>query len=68
VAETTAKILLCYGVRRTDKRDGTSASLLVEDISRNKCFSQVRISHILRFISSCDLVTKSPSYLKAWEK
>jgi hypothetical protein len=28
---------------------------------RNKCFPQVRISHVLRFISICDLFTDSPS-------
>jgi hypothetical protein len=40
----------------------TSVSMLVEDMSRNKCFLQVRISHVLRFISICDLFTDSPSY------
>jgi hypothetical protein len=39
----------------------TSVSMLVEDMSRNKCFFQVRISHILRFISICDLFTDSPA-------
>jgi hypothetical protein len=29
--------------------------MLVEDTSRNKCFSQFRISHVLRFISICDV-------------
>jgi hypothetical protein len=33
------------------------------DMSRNKCFSQVRISHVLRFISICDLFTDSSSYI-----
>jgi hypothetical protein len=42
---------------------GTSGSMLVEDMSRNKCFYQVRISHLLRFISICDLITDSPSYV-----
>jgi hypothetical protein len=46
VAETKFKILLCCGFRRY----GTSVSMLVEDMSRNKCFSQVRTSHVLRFI------------------
>jgi hypothetical protein len=31
-------------------------------MSRNKCFFQVRISHVLRFIFICDLLTDSPSY------
>jgi hypothetical protein len=29
--------------------NGPSASMLVEDISRNKCFFQVQISHVLPF-------------------
>jgi hypothetical protein len=41
VAETTVKTLLCCGFRRTGK------AMLVEDMSRNKCFSQVQISHVL---------------------
>jgi hypothetical protein len=36
--------------------------MLVEDMSRNKCFSQVRISHILRFISIWGLFTDSSTY------
>jgi hypothetical protein len=32
-------------------------------MSRNKCSSEVRISHILRFISNCDLFTGIPSYV-----
>jgi hypothetical protein len=35
--------------------------MLVEDMSRNKCFFQVRISHVLCFISICELFTDSPS-------
>jgi hypothetical protein len=42
VAETTDKRLLCYGFRRTES-DGTSVSMLVEGMSRNKCFSQARV-------------------------
>jgi hypothetical protein len=41
-------------------------SVLVEDMSRNKCFLQVRISHLLRFIFICDLFTDSPSYLRGF--
>jgi hypothetical protein len=33
--------------------------MLVEDMSRNKCLFQVRISHVLRFISTCDVFTDS---------
>jgi hypothetical protein len=45
-------------VKRWDK-----CSNVVEDMSRNKYFSQVRISHVLRFVSICDLFTGSPSYI-----
>jgi hypothetical protein len=34
----------------------------MEDILRNKCFFQVWISHVLHFISICELFTGSPSY------
>jgi hypothetical protein len=44
--------------------DGTSVSMLVEDMSRNKCFSQVQISHVWRFISICDLFGASSSYIQ----
>jgi hypothetical protein len=44
------------------KCDGTSLSMLVEDISRNKCFFHIQISHVLRFISICDLFTDSASH------
>jgi hypothetical protein len=37
-------------------------SMLVDDMSRSKCSFQVRMSHVLRFISICDLFTDSPSY------
>jgi hypothetical protein len=38
-------------------------SVLVEDTSRSKCFSLAPISHVLRFISICDLFTGSPSHV-----
>jgi hypothetical protein len=38
VAETTVKRLLCFGLRRTGKAMG---SMLVEDMSRSKCYFQV---------------------------
>jgi hypothetical protein len=41
--------------------DGTSVLMLVEDMLRNRCSSQVRISYVLRFISICDLFIDSPS-------
>jgi hypothetical protein len=35
---------------------------VVDDMSRNKCFSfHVRISHVLLVISICDIFTDSPS-------
>jgi hypothetical protein len=37
--------------------------MLVEDMSRNKCFPSVRISHVLLFISICDQFTEFPSYI-----
>jgi hypothetical protein len=49
VAEATAKRLLCCGSRRTGKAMGQVY----------QCF-QFRISHVLRFISICDLFTHSP--------
>jgi hypothetical protein len=46
---------------------GTSVSVLVEDMSRNTCFLQTRISHVLlRFICICDLFTDSLSYVGYW--
>jgi hypothetical protein len=36
--------------------------MLVEDMLRNKWFFQARISHVLCFISICDLLTNSPLY------
>jgi hypothetical protein len=60
VAETTVKRLLCCGFQC---RDETSVSVLMEDMSRSKCFFQVRISGVLYIISICDLYTDSPSYI-----
>jgi hypothetical protein len=37
--------------------------MLVEDMSRKKCLFQFQISHVLRFISICDLFTDCPSYI-----
>jgi hypothetical protein len=42
--------------------DGTSVSMLVEHMPRNKCIFQVRISHVLRFKTIFDLFNDSPSY------
>jgi hypothetical protein len=48
VAETTVKIFLCCGFRR----DGTSVSMLVEDMSRFEYHK----------FYVCDLFTDCPSY------
>jgi hypothetical protein len=56
VAETTIKRLIYCGFWRTGKAMG---QVLVVDMSRNRCFFQVRISQVLRFISICDLFSDS---------
>jgi hypothetical protein len=61
--EATVQRVEEFGVLMQWQRDGASVSMLVENMSRNKCFFQVQISHILCFISICDLFTDSPSYL-----
>jgi hypothetical protein len=59
---TEATVLRVEELIRADRRITIdSVAMLVEDMSRNKCFSQIRISHVLRFISICDLFTDSPS-------
>jgi hypothetical protein len=50
MAETTVKRLLCCRFRRTGKARGQVLSMLVEDMSRNKCFVHVPISYILYYI------------------
>jgi hypothetical protein len=55
-----SKRLLCGEFRRNGKAMGQVYSLLVEDMLRNKWFCQARISHVLHFISICDLFTDSP--------
>jgi hypothetical protein len=61
VAETTVKNFYAAGFDALVNY-GTSVSMLVEDMSRNKCFFKVLLSHVLRFISICDLFADSPSY------
>jgi hypothetical protein len=65
VAETTVKRLLCCRFWHTGKAMGQSVSVLMEDMSRNKCFSQVQISHVLRFIFICGLYADS-HYTVTW--
>jgi hypothetical protein len=55
VAETTVKRLLCCRFRRTGKAIGQVYQCWL----RNECFSQVRISHVLRSTSICGLFTDS---------
>jgi hypothetical protein len=63
VAETTVQNTSMLRVSTHWWSDGTSVSMLEEDMSRYKCFFfQVRISHVLRFMFICDLYTDSSSY------
>jgi hypothetical protein len=61
VAETTVKRLLCCGFRRTGKTMGQVYQCWWR-ICREINVFQVRISHVLRFISIYDIVTDSPAY------
>jgi hypothetical protein len=61
VTETTVKRLLCCGFRRTGKAMGHVYQCwrrICREI--NVFLFQVQISHVLRFISICDLFTDSP--------
>jgi hypothetical protein len=40
--------------------------MLLEDMSINKCFFQVRISYVLGIISICHLFTDSSSYVDTY--
>jgi hypothetical protein len=62
VVDTTVKRLPMLQVSTHWQSDGTSVSMLAEDMSRNKCFFQVRKSNALCCISICDLFTESPWY------
>jgi hypothetical protein len=53
--------LNCHGSQRSGKAMGHVYPMSVEDMLRNKCFSQVRISYVLHFISICELFIDSPS-------
>jgi hypothetical protein len=55
MAETTPKRLLCCEFRCTGK-------VLVEDMSRNKCFPRFEYHMFYVLLSICDLFTHSPSY------
>jgi hypothetical protein len=60
MTETTIKRLLCCGFRRSGKAMGQVYQCW-RRICREIMFSffQFRISHVLRFISVCDLFTDS---------
>jgi hypothetical protein len=61
VAETIVKGLVCCEFRRTDKAMGQVYQCWCR-MCRENVFFQIRISHVLRFISICDLFTDSPLY------
>jgi hypothetical protein len=61
-SETTVERLLCCGFRRTGKAMGQVYPCWWRICQQINVFSQVRISHVLRFTSICDLFTDSPSY------
>jgi hypothetical protein len=64
VSEATVKCLLCYGFWCAGKATGeVNWCWWRIDMPRNKCFLQFRISHVLCFISLCDLFTHSLSYI-----
>jgi hypothetical protein len=67
VAETTAKRLSCCGFRRTGKALGQVYQCWWRICWEINVFVQVRISHVSRFISICDLFTDSPSYMNGNE-
>jgi hypothetical protein len=56
-----SKRLLCCRFRRTGKAVGQVYQSWWRICREINVFSQVRISHVLRFISICDLFTDSPS-------
>jgi hypothetical protein len=64
VAETTVKRLLCCGFRNTGKAMGQVYQCWRRICRQISVFFQVRISHVLRFRSICDLFTDSLSYFQ----
>jgi hypothetical protein len=57
------KTLLCCGFRRTGKATGQVYQCWWRICREINVFFQVRISHVLRFISICDIFIDSPSYI-----
>jgi hypothetical protein len=68
VTETTVKRLLCGGFRRTGKAMGQVCQCWWGICREINISFQVRISHVLRFISICNLFTNSSSYRISYKK
>jgi hypothetical protein len=64
VTETSVKWLLCCGFRRIGKAMGQVYQCWWRICRQINVSFQVRISHVLRFISICDLFTDSPPYIQ----
>jgi hypothetical protein len=64
VTETTVNRLLCCGFPRTGKAMGQLYQCWWRIYRDINVFFQVRISHVLRFISICDLLTDCSSYFR----
>jgi hypothetical protein len=62
MAETTVQDFSMLRVSTHWQSAGTSVSMFLGDLSRNKYFFQVRISHVLRFIYICDVFIDCLSY------
>jgi hypothetical protein len=62
VAETTVKKILCCGFRRSGKAMTQVCQRWWRICRETNIFFQVRISHVLLFISICDVFTNCPSY------
>jgi hypothetical protein len=62
VAETTVGKLTRCGFRRNDKAIGQMYQYWLRICREINIFFQFRISHVLRFISVCDLFTDTSSY------
>jgi hypothetical protein len=65
VVEATVKRLLCCGFRCIGKVMRQVHQCWWRICQGINVFSQVRISHVLHFISICDLHTDSPSQMKS---
>jgi hypothetical protein len=63
-AETKVKRLLCCGFRRTGKAMGQVYQCWWRICREINVFFRVQISHVLSFISICDLFPDTPSYVK----